>query len=221
MKQKIIIYGCGDFAQQMYWYFSHDSVYEVVGFCVDSQFMVTHKIKGLSVYSFENIEKKFPPSEYKMFVAVGYSKMRNRQQMFQKAKNKGYEFINYISSQAQLAIGTVLGCNNVILSNVVVEPNVCIQDNNIVWSNATICHDVVIGNHNFFAAGVVIGGFTQVQNLCFVGFNSTVIQNLKILDESLIGAHSLQLRNTSQYSQWYGNPSNLIKYHMEKGIEIK
>ena len=81
--------------------------------------------------------------------------------------------------------------------------------------------DVFICNQNFFAACVVIGGFTQVQNLCFVGFNSTVIQNLKILDESLIGAHSLQLRNTSQYSQWYGNPSNLIKYHMEKGIEIK
>ena len=221
MKQKVIIYGCGDFAKQMYWYFNYDSKYKVIGFCVDAQFMTERMFEGLPVYSFENIEEKFPPSKYKMFVAVGYSKMRNRQQMFQKAKSKKYELINYISSSAKVAIGTIIGCNNVVLSNVTIEPNAWIQDNNIIWSSVTICHDVILGNHNFIAAGVIIGGFTEVKNLCFVGFNSTIIQNLIISDEVLIGANSLQLKNAQKYSQWYGNPSRFIKYHVEQGIEIK
>ena len=36
---KLVIYGNSDFAELMYYYFTNDSKYEVVGFCVDRDFI--------------------------------------------------------------------------------------------------------------------------------------------------------------------------------------
>lgn len=145
--------------------------------------------------------------------------MRARELMFHKAKNKGYNFVSYISSKAIFSPNIKLGENNAILHGVIIEPNVEIGNNNIIWSSTTVCHDSKIGNHNFIAAGTIIGGFTRIEDLCFIGFNSTIIQNIHILNESLIGAKSLQLSNTIKCSKWIGSPSKIVGYHQE-GIKI-
>lgn len=217
--EKIIIYGNGDFAKQIYWYFINDTNYEVVAFCADKNYINDQEIFGLKVYDFETIEQEFKADRFKIFVAIGYANMRNRELMFNKAKNKGYDLVSYVSSKAILSPNIKLGDNNAILHGVIIEPNVEIGNNNIIWSSTTVCHDSKVGNHNFIAAGTVIGGFSKIENLCFIGFNSTIIQNIHILNESLIGAKSLQLSNTVQSSKWVGSPSKIVGYHQE-GIKI-
>lgn len=217
--EKVIIYGNGDFAKQIYWYFVNDSIYEVVAFCADKKYIKDHYIFGLKVYDFDTIEKFFKIDAFKFFVAIGYRNMRVREHMFNKAKNKGYDFVSYISSKATLSHNIKLGKNNAILHGVVIEPNVHIGNNNIIWSSTTVCHDSKVGNHNFIAAGTIIGGFVKIEDLCFIGFNSTIIQNIHILNESLIGAKSLQITNTVEYSKWIGSPSKNVGFHQE-GIKI-
>lgn len=216
---KIIIYGNGDFAKLMYLYFQSDSGFQVVAFCADKKYIHEREIYGLKVYDFETIEKEFEVERFKMFVAIGYGNMRARERMFYKAKNKGYDLINYVSSTVIMSPNINLGENNAILHGVIIEPNVDIGNNNIIWSSTTICHDGRIGDHNFIAAGTVIGGFSKIDDLCFIGFNSTIIQNIHILNESLIGAKSLQLSNTVACSKWVGSPSKIVGYHQE-GIKI-
>lgn len=217
--EKIIIYGNGDFAKQIYWYFKSDTSFDVVAFCADKKYISDKKIYGLKVYEFETIEKDFKIDSFKMFVAIGYGNMRAREHMFNKAKNKGYDLVSYVSSKAILSPNIKLGENNAILHGVIIEPNAQIGNNNIIWSSVVVCHDSKIGNHNFIAAGTIIGGFTRIEDLCFIGFNSTILQNLHILNESLIGAKSLQLSNTVNCSKWIGSPSKMVGYHQE-GIKI-
>ena len=97
---KIIIFGTGDIAQIANYYFNIDTPHKVIAFTVNKKYITTDRFEDLPVYAFEDIEKAFPPSEYKMFIALSYSNMnRIREEKYFEAKAKGYELISYISSK--------------------------------------------------------------------------------------------------------------------------
>ena len=69
---KLVIYGNSDFAELMNYYFTTDSQYNVVGFCVDKEFIKSDKFLDKPLIPLEEIERVFSPNKHKMFVAVGY-----------------------------------------------------------------------------------------------------------------------------------------------------
>lgn len=215
----IIIYGNGDFAKLIQYYFDTDSNYKTVAFCADKEYVQESKINNLPVVTFEDIEKKYSNEKYKMFVAIGYSNMRIRKIMYKKAKDKGYKFVNYISSKVMKDDSNIIGENNAILANVVLEPFAQIGNNNIIWSSSVICHNAVIKDHSFIASQSLIGGFSIVNDNCFLGFNSTIIQNVELAEETLVGAKSLILKNTDKNSKYIGLVGKKVSEHHE-GIRI-
>lgn len=220
MPQKILIFGIGDFAELMYHYLRSSSLYHVVGFCADKDFMSSKTFCQLPVHEFENIESIFSPEQYKFFIAVGYSHMPARVTVYNKVKAKKYFCINYISPQAIVDESVSMGENNVIFPNVVIEPFVKIQNNNIIWSSSNICHNVEIESHSFIASQSLVGGFSKIGHNCFIGFNSTILHNVYIANETLVGAKSLVMQNTEPYSKYIGIPAEKVSTH-EKGIWIK
>mgnify|MGYP002137381020 CR=1 FL=1 len=44
------VYGNGDFAKQIYWYFKSDTSFDVVAFCADKKYISDKEIYGLIVY---------------------------------------------------------------------------------------------------------------------------------------------------------------------------
>lgn len=217
----LVIYGLGDFAKMMRYYFSKDSNYEVIAFCADKLFIKEDKFDGLPLVAFEDIQDLYPSSDFLMFVAVGYSKMRARKVMFERALDKNYQFVNYVSSRADIDSSAIIGLNNVFLQGVQVEPFCKIGDNNIIWSSVNICHDSIVGNHCFLASQSLLGGFSVVGDNSFIGFNATVIQQITLAEETLVGTKSLILKNTAAYSKNVGIPSQCISFHSEHGIIIK
>ena len=101
MTNKIIIFGIGEQAEMADFLFEHDSDCEVAGFTVNKNYLQLPSFRDKPVFPFESIEKEFSPSEYRMFVAIGYSQMnKTRQKTFQEAKKKGYQLASYVSSKA-------------------------------------------------------------------------------------------------------------------------
>lgn len=220
MKNDIVIYGKGDFARLMLHYLNTDSDYNVVAFCVDKAYLDSYYFCDLPLVSYEDIEKTYPPNEFKVLLAIGYSNMRARKAMYEKLKSKKYECINYIHSSSIIDSSVKLGKNNIILGNTIVEPFVEIGNNNIIWSSCTISHNVEIDSHSFFASQIVLGGFSKVKDNCFIGFNSTIIQNVTLEKETLIAAKSLVLKNTKQFTKYTGNPVKEVARHEDEGIKI-
>ena len=217
---KIIIYGNSDFAELMYYYFTTDSMYEVVGFCVDKTYIKNDKFLNIPLVPFEIVDEVFPPNEYKMFVAVGYKNMRLRKKLYKKTVDKGYDHVNYISSKAINDDSNIIGKNNAILHNVVLEPFCKIGNNNVINTNVIICHHAEIMNDCFIAAKTLVGGFTIIKNNCFLGFSSTILQKLVIEDETLVAASSVVNRNSFKYDFLAGTPAKSISQHEVNGIEI-
>lgn len=221
LMKPVIIYGFGDFGKQMHYYLTQDAKREVVSFCVDKNYLTEREYMGLPVVAFENVEEFYDPNNFEMLLAIGYNNMSNRENLFKKAKVKGYKLINSIHSSSICDPNLEIGENNIILANVVIEPFVQIGNNNILWSNCLICHDAKIGSHNFIAAKSLVGGFSKITDRCFLGFNSTVIEKLVIAQDSLIAANSLILKNTESANKYKGVPGK--KYgsnHQDKGIEL-
>ena len=101
--RKVVIFGTGDFARVACVYLDRDSPHEVVAFTVNAKYRDADELLGREVVALEEVEARFPPSEYAMFVAVGFSKVnRNRATMFDEAKARGYELISYVNSKADL-----------------------------------------------------------------------------------------------------------------------
>lgn len=221
MATKLILYGAGSFARMMRLYFDRLPKYRVCAYCVDDEFMPEiHTFDDLPLVSFDRIESRYNIDEYQIFVSVGYSNMRARMLMYEKAKAKGYKFPNYIDKSAKLDETVVLGDNNVVLMNSVIEPFTKLGSNNIIWSSVTISHDVEISDNCFVASQVLIGGRCQIDQGCFIGFASTCVQDVVLGEETLVGAKSLVLTSTQRYSKNIGIPSRVVSFHRDKGIIV-
>jgi UDP-N-acetylbacillosamine N-acetyltransferase len=219
-KRKIVLYGAGPFASLMTVHFNHEPSYEVVARCVDRTYLATAEKAGPPLVPFEKIEASHPPGQYEMFLAIGYKRMRDRERLYLKAKDKGYRLVNFVSKNALVHDAEALGENNVILAGCILEPFVRLGDNNILWSGSTLCHGTQVGNHNFFAAGTILGGECAVGDCCFFGFGARVAAHLSISNETLVGANSLVLQDTEPFTRYLGTPAKRMGVHADRGIEI-
>lgn len=216
---KVIIFGIGDFAKQIYYYLNQSDHYNVECFCVNNQYYNEKEFMGKKVINFDDDLENYSNDEYKFIIAVGYKQMRARRTVFDLIKSKGFELINFIHSSVNV-MGKIKGEGNIVLANVIIEPFAEINNNNIIWSNSIICHDSYVGDHNFIASSVVIGGFTKVINNNFIGFNSTLKENIEVDQEVLVGAKSLVIKSPDNYCTYFGIPAKKIKEHRANGIEI-
>ena len=70
---RIVIVGDGETAELAYEYFTCDSPHEVVAFAVEREFAKKDRLFDLPVIHFEEMERLYPPAEYKAFVAISYA----------------------------------------------------------------------------------------------------------------------------------------------------
>lgn len=215
---KIIIYGSGPMAELAKFYFDHDSDYEVVAFTVEHKYADKTKFQGLPVIIFEQLEKKYPPSEYLLFIAISYTDMNTiRERKYLAGKEKGYKFANYISSKATVWTN-LIGDNNFILEDNTIQPFVTIGNNNTIWSGNHIGHHGSIGNNNFISSHVVISGMVNIKNNCFIGVNATLRNNITIANKTLIGAAAVILKDTQDNDVYATRQTDLF---LKKSDEVK
>lgn len=189
--KKVVIFGIGDSAELAKYYLETDPKYidnyEVVGFCIDKEYRKEDVFLGKPLINFEDIEKIFPSEEYYLFNTLGYSKINTlREKKYLEGKEKGYKYINYISSKA-IVLGEVDGENNFIEEGAIIQPFSKIGNNNVIRYGSAIGHHSEIQNNCFIAPKVSIAGRVLIKNNCFLGINSTILDHLVLEERTLAG----------------------------------
>ena len=198
---KVVIFGAGKIADEAYFYLKNDSPYEIVAFTVDGQYLTDTQKLGLPVVPFEDVENKYPPSEFQMFVAVGYQDLnRFRAQKYNEAKQKGYRLASYVSSRASNVGEVEVGDNCFVLEFAVIQPGATVGSNVFIWSGNHVGHHASVGDHCYIAGNVVISGSTKVEPYCFIGVSAILGHEITIGRESFIGAGSLITKNVEPKS---------------------
>jgi sugar O-acyltransferase (sialic acid O-acetyltransferase NeuD family) len=205
---KVIIFGVLDTAELAHFYLTHDSKYKVVAFSLTKEYLKDDTFKGLPLVLFDDVEKQYPPEEYKFFVPMTARKMnRVRETIYNQAKAKGYELISYISSQATVFPEAVIGDNCFILEDNTIQPFATIGNNVVLWSGNQIAHHSLIKDHVFFTSHVVLSGHCVVESYCFFGLNSTVRDYTHVAEGSLIGMGAVVTRDTEPWGVYTGVPA--------------
>lgn len=190
--KKLVIIGAGETAEIACEYFTVDSEYEVVGFAVDRQFITSKFIAGLPIIPLDELELKFPPTDYWAFAAASSTKLnRVRSHLYAEVKNKKYRMASYISSKAFVWRNVQIGENSFIFEDNTIQPFVKIGNNVVLWSGNHIGHNSTIQDNCFLSSHVVISGFCDIGESSFLGVNSTVINNINIGKDCFIGAGAL------------------------------
>jgi sugar O-acyltransferase (sialic acid O-acetyltransferase NeuD family) len=199
MKKRIVIFGASELAEVAHVYLTKDSAYEVVAFTVNQSYIKETKLRGLDVVPFETLEKTHPPSEFGMFVAMGFKRVnRARAEMYEACKAKGYKLISYVNSKAVQWGEIEVGDNCFILENNVIQPFVRIGNNVVIWSGNHIGHHSQIGDHCFIASHAVISGHTKIGAYSFVGVNATFRDHVTVAPHCVIGAAAVILKDTNE-----------------------
>ena len=194
---KLILFGTGDMARLACYYFTKDSDHDVIGFCVDREYRAANEFMGFPLIAFEDIRQLYPPDEYRMFVAIGYSRMNQlRAAKYKAAKTLGYELVSYVSTRCTFLTEHPIGDNCFILEDNTVQPFVRIGHDVVLWSGCHIGHDTVIGNHCYLAGRVGVAGRSTIGHYSFIGGNTTLGRSLQVAERTLIGAGSVLMKDT-------------------------
>lgn len=210
-KDKILLVGAKETAHMAYEFFTHDSPYEVCGFTVEREFMAEKEFLGLPVVAFEECERFFPPQDYKIFVAIISTQLNSaRARLYNLSKDKGYDFVSYISSKASVWHNVEMGENCFILEYNILQPFVKIGNNVIMWGGNLVGHRSIIEDNCFLAGHVIIAGLSRICKNCFLGINCTISDTIEIGEGCFIGMASAVTKSTDPDGVYIGNPA--IKY---------
>ena len=218
--KKVIIFGTGELAQRIFFYLK-DSDDQVIAFCANKSKINKEELFGLPVVAFENIEKKFPPSEFSMFIALAYSEMnKKRTKFFNEAKNKGYKLYSFIHPSTKIWNEFEIGENCFILANNVIQPFVKIGNNVLIGSNNLISHNTTIGDNCFITSNVTMGGHITMGKNCFVGLSATINQRIQIGNECIVGAGTLISKDINDKEVYAENSSKKLPQSSEHISDI-
>ena len=194
---KLVVFGAGEIAELAHYYFTRDSEHQVVAFTVDKQYRKGDSFLGLPLLDFESVVERYPPKDFKMFVALSYAKMNKvRASKYHEAKELGYELVSYISSKCTLLTNEPIGDNCFILEDNTIQPFVKIGNDVTLWSGNHIGHESIIEDHCFIASHIVVSGHVHIHPYCFIGVNATLRDSITIAPETLIGAGAIIMKDT-------------------------
>jgi sugar O-acyltransferase (sialic acid O-acetyltransferase NeuD family) len=203
--RELVIFGAGEYAEVVNYYFRHDQERKVAGFVVDDEFVQSATFCERPVVPFSQVAAAFPPADFDAFVAIGYTRLnRVRIEKAAAMEKLGYSLISFQHSRAIVWQGFSLQPNCFILEHNTLQPFTRVGRDVVLWSGNHVGHHSIIGNGCFITSHVVIAGGVQIGDETFVGINSTVRDHVKVGARNVIGAGSIILSDTDDESVFAG-----------------
>lgn len=196
---KAIIFGISDFSAIIYTYIKDTpNSPEISAFIVDRAYRKQDEFCGIPAEDAEDMVLRFPPSEYGVYLCVGYKKMNDgRRNVFERLKSNGYTVLNYFHPSAYIHTAEI-GEGNIALHNVVIDIAASMGNGNIFMTNTVLGHHVCVGDFNWFSYHAVISGRAKIGDCCFIGLNASVAHNVVLSDKTLVGVGAVITNNTSE-----------------------
>ena len=203
-----MIVGNGENAAIAFEYFTNDSPHEIVAFSAEAPFIKTNTYCGLPVVPFDQLASTYPPSEYRVYVAVSATQLnRVRRRLYNAVKATGHSCVSYVSSHSFVVSSVEIGENTFIHENVTLQHMVRVDNNVFIGSGTCIGHSSIIEEDCYFGPHATVCGNCRIGRGSFVGANSCVAHNLSVAEDCVIGAGAIIHKDTLPNQVYLGNPA--------------
>jgi sugar O-acyltransferase (sialic acid O-acetyltransferase NeuD family) len=194
IKKPLLIFGTGKIAEAISYYFNRDSNYEISAYVIDDVFFNQDEFLSKPVVKISEASSNFDPSDFEVFVAVGYQGMNKlRSEKYTYFKNAGYKFASYRSPHVQGDFE--IGENTIVMDGAVIQPLARFGNNVFVWGGAMVGHHAVINDNCWLTGGCLLGGSVNIGEASFIGMGAIVGQEVKTGIECMLGAGTLTIRS--------------------------
>ncbi|PLW93736.1 MAG: hypothetical protein C0592_05195 [Marinilabiliales bacterium] len=206
MKTRVAIIGSGDMAVHIAHFLKLDSEYEFIGFfddfCDSDKTIDNKPLLG----RIESVEEQYAKRVFdKLIIAVGYSRMEYRKQIYNRTKGTIAlaTFIHkscVVDPLARIEEGCVLfpGC--------IIDRNVCLKGNVFLHNAVVISHDTTVKENCYISPAVSLAGFVEVGESCVLGIGTVIIDNISIVDSVITGAGSVIVESIQEEGVYVGVP---------------
>lgn len=212
VQNRLAIVGAGEMAQQIKHYADVDGRYRTVGFFVDYYEGLGEEIRNLNILGkVADIEEAYRKNEFDwLFIGIGYKHLKFKSSIYDQYKGK-IPFATIIASPAYIDSSASVGEGSALYPGVILDKNVKIENNVILNLGATISHDSVIGQSSFIGVRTAISGFCKVGSCCFLGTNSTLVDNIEICNDVQTGAMTVVTKSINEEGVYVGSPARKIR----------
>lgn len=199
---------------------SGGSAKDIFQICEDSEIKINafvgHRqghIDGLEIIDESHFK---PKGNFDAYIAVGSSRLRKK--IFENiiSKFEGYvRFPNLIHPSSRI-MGLKknkinLGIGNTIGTNCTLTHSIAIGDFAQLNNYTSIAHDCVCGDWLTTAPGARINGNVKIGNFVFFGSNSCTKENVVIVDDVIVGAGAVVVKDILESGVFAGVPAKKIK----------
>lgn len=198
---KLVILGTSETADRLAQFIEHYSLFEIVGYAVNSQYYSFSEFRGLPVWKLEELDKHIDFSEVQVVTGLFWNHLNaDRRKLYEYTKSlfPSIRFANVVSPTA-VNRGSI-GENNWLMDYVVLQEDSRVADNCILADFSFIGHRTFVDSHCFIAARSTVGGTCNIGMQTFVGIAATIFNDTTIGDKCLIGATTSIKRNVPPYT---------------------
>lgn len=142
--------------------------------------------------------------ESDFFVAIGDN--ATREKILESLILNNYSIATLIDPTSRIQSNVSIEPGVVIMPNVCINTCTIIGSGSILNTGAIIEHECSVGKYVHLSPNVSLAGNVTIGNRCWLGISSTVINNLKIYSESIVGAGAVVIRDIQKKGTYVGNP---------------
>lgn len=186
--------------------------YELLGFAFDDE-SFGNEISGFPILEKTvNVYNKFKMHDDVFYVFSLYRSdiIEDRIKLRESYGIPTEKYITFIHPLATVARSAKLGFGNIVLANVVINPNVKMGHFNTFNSNALVGHDSLLGDSNFMAGHSIIGSNLKIGNGNFFGLNCSVKNFINMGDFNIVGMAANVVKNVESNQTLIGNPAKPV-----------
>jgi sugar O-acyltransferase (sialic acid O-acetyltransferase NeuD family) len=209
--KSLAIVGAGHLGQQIAHYAIADGHYSKVFFFDD--FTKKTEVNGIEILG--GLDKVLEFSKSKMFdeilVGIGYKHIEKRKMIYDFLCENEIVFGEIIHSSSWVDPSAIIQKGVVIYPDCSIDAQVVIKNNCVLNIGSVVAHDSVIGSHCFLSPRVAIAGFVDIGEMCIVGINATIIDNVKICDKVQFGGGTVVIKSIEKEGLYVGNPHRFVR----------
>lgn len=205
--KKIVIAGVNEYSEYVYYTILKENAAEVVAFASLKEFITKQEFCNLPVYPLEDLPLYLDMQSCEVLITIGYTKMNSRREnTYNLCKKLNYNIYTFISRRA-VCDSDDIGEGCIIMPTAYVPPCTKIGKCNIINMGTYITHTGNIGDFNWFAATIVMGGNIKMGSNCFIGMGCTLKNGISVGSKVFLGANSYLSDNAEDGLAYIGSPA--------------
>lgn len=180
---------------------------DIVGFTALDQSLLGTSLLGIPYLGDDDAVLDYAANSVRLVNGLGSVGIpAARKQLYEQFTERGYSFASVIHPSAVISLNARLASGVQVLAGAVVQVDVCIGQNAIVNTKASVDHDCEVADHVHIAPGATLSGGVRIGRGTHVGVGATVIQGVTIGESCTIGAGALVLRDVPNHVTVFGVP---------------